>query len=96
MRLVATRPVLYLAHQYSAGDSLPVNDQPMIEAWLEAGSAAWKDEDDTPKTQPKAKPATAQAGMPGSSSTGDENDLIGRITETPEREKPAPKKRASK
>ncbi len=41
--LQATRPVLYLARQYMAGDALPVNDPEMVSAWLEAGSAAWQE-----------------------------------------------------
>lgn len=42
--LIALRPVLYLAHQYKAGDELPVNNPEMIEAWLEAKSAKWKED----------------------------------------------------
>ena len=37
MTLVAMRPVLNLAHQYSAGDELPVNNPEMTDAWLEGG-----------------------------------------------------------
>lgn len=40
--LTATRPILYLAHQYRAGDSLPTNNPEMTAAWLESGSAAWR------------------------------------------------------
>lgn len=42
--LAALRPILYLARQYEAGDSLPVNNQEMVEAWIEAGSAEWREE----------------------------------------------------
>lgn len=41
--LTALRPILYLARQYKAGDSLPVNNPEMVEAWIEAGSAEWKE-----------------------------------------------------
>lgn len=41
--LIATRPILYLAKQYKAGDRLPLNNQEMVEAWIEAGSAAWQE-----------------------------------------------------
>lgn len=44
MTLVATRPVLYRSTQYRAGDALPADNQAMVEAWLEAKSAKWKDE----------------------------------------------------
>ena len=43
--LIATRPILYLAKQYKAGDKLPVNNQEMVSAWIEAGSAAWQKPD---------------------------------------------------
>ncbi len=41
--LTALRPILYLARQYKAGDSLPVNNTEMVEAWIEAGSAEWRE-----------------------------------------------------
>ena len=41
--LTALRPILYLARQYKAGESLPVNDTEMVEAWIAAGSAAWRE-----------------------------------------------------
>lgn len=102
MMLIALRPVLYLAHQYDAGDQLPVNDPGMAEAWLEAGSAKRIDEDAAAETEPaaedkssKALPATALSGQPGISDSGAEGDLIGRIPETPERKK-SPAKRKKK
>lgn len=41
--LIATRQILYLAKQYKAGDRLPVSNQEMVAAWIEAGSAAWRE-----------------------------------------------------
>jgi len=41
--LTALRPILYLARQYKAGDSLPVNNLEMVEAWIAAGSAEWRE-----------------------------------------------------
>lgn len=41
--LTALRPILYLARQYKIGDSLPVNNTEMAEAWIAAGSAEWKE-----------------------------------------------------
>lgn len=41
--LVATRPILYLAKWYAAGEQLPLNNQEMAAAWIEAGSAAWQE-----------------------------------------------------
>ena len=47
--LIALRPVLYHAHQYSTGESLPVNDQEMTELWLKAGTAMWKEDEPEPQ-----------------------------------------------
>lgn len=41
--LTALRPILYLARQYKVGDPLPVNNTEMVEAWIEAGSAEWRE-----------------------------------------------------
>lgn len=84
MTLIALRPVLYHAHQYGTGESLPVNDPEMTELWLAAGTAIWKEEAEPEKPTAKAIPATATPGMPGMSSTGADG-LIGRIPQTPER-----------
>jgi len=78
--LKAKLPVLYRSKQYRAGDILPADDAAMVEAWLEAGSAAWvDDEEPAPEKPAKAKPASATAGMPGLSSDGDPDALIGRV-----------------
>lgn len=95
MKLIALRPVLYLAHQYSAGDQLPVSNLEMVVAWLEAGSAEWKEDTDH-KDPPKAIPVTAIDGQSGISDRGTEGDLTGRIPETPERRKPAARKKKTK
>lgn len=84
MTLIALRPVLYHAHQYDTGESLPVNDPEMTELWLAAGTAIWKEEAEPEKPTAKAIPVTATPGMPGISSTG-ADELIGRIPKTPER-----------
>ena len=55
MSLVALRPILYRSTQYKEGDVLPADDPKMVEAWVDAGSAGWADED-----EPKAKPAEAE------------------------------------
>lgn len=41
--LTALRPILYLARQYKVGESLPANDAKMVEAWIAAGSAEWRE-----------------------------------------------------
>ena len=82
--LIALRPVLYHAHQYSTGESLPVNDQEMTELWLKAGTAMWKE--DEPEPQAAQAIPVSDAGTDG---------LIGRIPETPER-KTAPAKKPTR
>ena len=87
--LVAVRPVLYLSKQYRAGDELPTSDSAMVTAWVNAGTAVWKEEAAAAAT--KAKPAAAKAGMPGKSSSGDPDDLAGEV---PARAKRSRKKKA--
>ena len=80
MRLIAKVPILYFAHLYEVGDELPLQNQTMIDAWLEDGQEVKK-----PAKRPKAKMATARPGQIGISTTGNEEDLAGRIPDTPAR-----------
>ncbi len=93
-KLIALRPVLYLSHQYEAGEELPASDATMVDAWLEAESAKWEEDAQEAKKAPKAKAAAATAGVTGLSSDGDPEAMAGRITTTPERETPKPKRKA--
>lgn len=80
--LTALYPILYLSHQYKVGDELPANDPGMVEAWLQAGTAAWIQ---TVGESPKAKPRTAEPGLPGEavpSEAEDGDDLAGKIPKT--------------
>lgn len=45
-KLIAIIHVLYESHQYKPGDELPTNNPDMIESWIEAGSAAWLNEEE--------------------------------------------------
>lgn len=88
--LTATTAILYGNQQYGPGDALPTADPDYVSAWLEAGSAEWKDdaEEPAPKKQaPKARLAAAPAGATGIAqpATGAEEDLVGKV--------PAPKAR---
>lgn len=40
-KLIAKRPVLYMGLIYQVGDRLPAQNQIMVDAWLNAGSAVW-------------------------------------------------------
>ena len=83
--LKSTRPVLYRSKQYNTGDALPADDMAMVEAWLEAGSAVFVSDEEIETEKPKAKPASAMAGLPGLSSDGDPDALIGRVPARPVR-----------
>ena len=86
MTLRATRPVLYRSIQYETGDVLPGDDEATVNAWLEAKSAAWIDDEET-TVAPKAKRMTAQPGRTGKSSDGDPEALVGRIPDEPKRKR---------
>lgn len=81
--LIAKCPILHKCKQYGTGDKLPTSDPVMLQAWLNAGSAEWQEEEPAPKKKAaKAVPVTAEPGMPGISQTGDPDDLIGKIPKT--------------
>lgn len=89
------RPILLGARQYNAGDPLPSNNS-LAETWISNGAARWEDEIEEKATAVKAHSVTAMPGMEGISTTGNKEDLVGRITETPEREKQPVRKRQKK
>lgn len=89
MILTAMRSVLYRSTQYEAGDALPADNADMVEAWIQAGSAVWKDEDQETKAPAKARRTTAPPGTQGISSDGDPEARVGRIPDKPERKRPS-------
>lgn len=89
MELVATYPILYRLHQYEVGDSLPADDESMVQAWLDAGTAVWSE---GKQEKAKATPATATAGLAGESKNGEPpENVVGRVPKTPTRSKGAKK-----
>lgn len=89
MELVATYPILYRPHQYKVGDSLPADDESMVQAWLDAGTAVWSE---GKQEKAKATPATATAGLAGESKNGETpENVVGRVPKTPTRSKGAKK-----
>lgn len=62
MILTAKRPILYRSKQYKIGEQLPADNKAMVDAWLEADSAEWKDEakDAPAKIEPEAKAPKAK------------------------------------
>lgn len=81
MKLIATYPILYRATQYKIGQEIPADDSTMVQAWIDAGTAKWIDPDaqPEPKKAAKAKPVTAEPGLPGTTSTG-KRALAGKVT----------------
>ena len=73
-------------HRYAPGDLLP-SESPMAEAWVESGTAVWRDE--PLPTRPTAKRVTAEPGLPGLAAGGEMtgDDLVGKVPVTPERKK---------
>lgn len=97
MKLRASRPVLIGCTQYGAGDQLPVTNEALVGAWLEAGSAVWVDEDEerAAAETPKAK-TIALAGLPGKSSDGDPDAMVGKVPARRPAAKKAPTKTPAK
>lgn len=83
--LIALRPILYLSRQYKVGDKLPANNPNMVQAWIDAKSAAWVS---GRKELQIAKPVTAEPGLSGRafvSETG--TNLVGKVPGTDSRRK---------
>jgi hypothetical protein len=83
--LVATAYILYNSKQYEPGDELPASDEGMVEAWVEAKTAAWINES---AVRAKARPATALPGATGDaihSESEDGENLVGRVPKTSNR-----------
>lgn len=85
MSLKALRPILLDNTQYEPGDTLPASNPALVDAWIECGSAEYR-EDTEPDAQPepekpKAKRRSAKAGRTGIAqpSSGPENDLVGQV-----------------
>lgn len=87
--LIALYPILYHAHQYKIGDELPVNDASMVSAWINAGTAKWKDATEDESKAVKAVPKTAEPGRSGKavSTETDGDDLVGKVPKTKARKK---------
>ncbi|UVY23413.1 MAG: hypothetical protein [Bacteriophage sp.] len=82
MKLIAIYPILYRSHQYEVGEELPADDPEMVQAWLDAKTAVWQED----QTKAKARPVTAEAGLAGQSPNGETSDnVVGRVPKTPAR-----------
>lgn len=82
--LIAKKSILFENRIYAPGDKLPAHNSVMVEAWLEAGTAVWID-NETVDTKPKARPKTAEPGLSGAavaSESEDGDDLVGKVPKT--------------
>ena len=79
--LIALNPVLLDNTQYNPGDTLPANNPDLVAAWIECGSAEYREDEEPENPKPKAKRKSAKAGRTGIAqpSSGPENDLVGQI-----------------
>lgn len=75
--LIAILPILFESHQYKPGDDLPTHNFEMTDAWIKNHAAKWKEKG--LKTEVRAKPAAAVAGMSGRAVPSGEEDLAGRM-----------------
>lgn len=85
--LTATYPILYLSRQYKPGEELPANNPDMVSAWIDAGTAAWMC---AGKESPRAKPRTAEPGLPGLAAQAGSQDggsLAGKVPVTKARKR---------
>lgn len=95
-KLIAKAPILFESKMYEVGAELPTKNPQIVEAWLKAGTAVWKD-DEVPEKKPvKARSATAEPGLAGQalaseSETGE--DLVGKVPKTTARTKSPAKKK---
>jgi len=87
-KLVALVRVQIGFREYVPGDILPA-DHPDAAVWAQSGTAVWKPDDYQPPAWPRAKRAAAQAGLPGLAIGGEAamENLVGRIPDTPQRER---------
>ena len=86
-KLIALSRILVGNREYKPGEALPSENAANAAAWVESGSAIWRDDDYEPPTYVKARPATAQAGLPGLAVGGEASgdDLVGKVPATHER-----------
>ena len=84
--LVATYPILHRSYQYEIGESLPLDDQEMVDAWLKCGSAKWVGEakaEPTKDAEPEVKANdTDNDTEPEAKANDTDNDTEPEVKET--------------
>lgn len=69
--LTAKRAVLYQGRMYEPGDALPAGDSKMVEAWLQAESAAWTGEAEEPAQEGQEIQGAAEGTQEGQGAAED-------------------------
>lgn len=82
--LTAKRAVLYQGRMYEPGDTLPAGDSRMVEAWLQAESAAWTGEAEEPATEAPEGTKDATEAPEGSKGATEAPEGNQGTTEAPE------------
>ena len=89
-KLIAKAPILFESKIYEVGSELPTKNPQIVEAWVEAKTAVWI-ENDVPVEKPvKARPATAEPGLAGQALVSESEageDLVGKVPKTTARTK---------
>lgn len=88
--LTAQQDILFESKIYAPGDELPTKDAAMVEAWIEAGTAVWIDNEKSETPKAKARPRTAEPGQPGAAAASESEDgdnLVGKVPKTTSRKK---------
>ena len=84
-------PILFESKIYEVGAELPTKNPQIVEAWLDAKTAVWKDDEVPEEKTVQVRPATAEPGLAGqaiSSESEAGEDLVGKVPKTVARTKP--------
>ena len=89
-KLTAQKDILFENRIYAPGEELPTKNEVMVKAWLAAGTAVWIDDEQPEEPKAKARPKTAEPGLPGAavaSESEDGENLVGKVPKTTSRKK---------
>ena len=90
-RLIAQIYLVLGNREFHPGDKLPTDNADEVAALVKNGAAAWCGDD--PPLRVAATSVTAQPGLPGRATGGEATgeDLVGRVSDTPQRRRPGRK-----
>ena len=89
-KLIAKALILFESKLYEVGAELPTKNPQMVDAWVKAGTAVWKNDEEPEETPVKVRPATAEPGLAGqalSSESETGENLVGKVPKTTARTK---------